>query len=134
MADKINILYHVLVLIDSLLLTYQGPTGKSGPPGSPGPPGERVRLQIVVMTSVISIYREVYYISVTALCSLTLCVMFLCVLNVFLQGFTGKPGLEGPQGPVGMYVSDSSAARNPPALHFKTKCMYIQYISRANLA
>lgn len=23
----------------------------------------------------------------------------------FSQGFTGKPGLEGPQGPVGMYVS-----------------------------
>lgn len=28
---------------------------------------------------------------------------------VFSQGFTGKPGMEGPQGPVGMYVSDSTA-------------------------
>lgn len=27
---------------------------------------------------------------------------------VFSQGFAGKPGTEGPQGPVGMYVSDTS--------------------------
>lgn len=28
---------------------------------------------------------------------------------VFPQGFSGKPGMEGPQGPVGMYVSDTFA-------------------------
>lgn len=33
----------------------------------------------------------------------------MCVFVI--QGFTGKAGKDGPQGPVGMYVSDASAGR-----------------------
>lgn len=32
----------------------------------------------------------------------------VCVAVSLHQGFTGKEGVEGPQGPVGMYVSDAS--------------------------
>lgn len=33
--------------------------------------------------------------------------MFTCIIAVYVcyQGFTGKPGIAGAQGPVGMYVS-----------------------------
>lgn len=62
--------------------------------------------------------------------------MYTCVLCVFSQGFTGKPGMEGPQGPVGMYVSDSSAGQIQ-GMHLYdlftayTECMQnIQYMSR----
>lgn len=45
---------------------------------------------------------------------------------LYYQGFTGKPGMEGPQGPVGMYVSDSSAGEKP-VLHVHS--IHLQYMT-----
>ncbi len=53
----------------------------------------------------------------------------MCVLYVFSQGFTGKPGMEGPQGPVGMYVSDSSAGQiQGMHLYYLLHSIYIMYV------
>lgn len=59
-------------------------------------------------------------------CFVSMCYVDTCFLCVFSQGFTGKPGTEGPQGPVGMYVSDSSAGQIQ-GMHLHLRYLFTAY-------
>lgn len=70
-----------------------------------------------------------YLLFVRSFMCIVLCGSVFCV-RVCSQGFTGKSGMEGPQGPVGMYVSDSSA---PHLLEYYVKLTNWSILLRCSL-
>lgn len=84
------------------ILIQQGPPGTPGPSGIPGPAGDQVSPQAQSCNDLHYISTQI---SVVCVYSVIMCRVDVFVY-VFSQGFTGKQGMEGPQGPVGMYVSD----------------------------